>query len=68
MIEDKKLICNLFGQILKQTHHCSDLSELKYWPDSEEVIAIYKNGHRKNINVACDSGWGMLKDIIHGLE
>ena len=68
MKEDKKWVCSYLYAALKATRHCSDLEDLIYYPDTEEVIAVWENGSRKVINVACDSGWAMIKDIMRALE
>ena len=64
--EDKEMICRLLCEVLQKTRGCSDLYSLHF--DQDEIVtAIFKSGSQK-INVACDSGIAMIRDIVNHLR
>ena len=63
--EDKQEICNLLTQAIKKTRGGSDLSMLQYDADAEKVTAYFMGGGWREINVALDSGFSMIKDIVN---
>lgn len=63
-VEDKQLICDYLLETLKLTRGQGDLETLIYDPKTEIVTGTYKNGGRIRINVACDSGVSMIRDIM----
>lgn len=63
-VEDKQLICDHLLATLKLTRGQGDLETLVYDPETEIVTGTYKNGGRIRINVACDSGVSMIRDIM----
>lgn len=65
--EDKDKICKLLCKVLQLTRGVSDLKSLDFNPDSEIVTAVFEGGSR-TINVACDSGTAMIRDIMNHLE
>lgn len=65
--EDKDKICKLLCKVLQLTRGASDLKSLDFNPDSEIVAAVFEGGSR-TINVACDSGTAMIRDIMNHLE
>lgn len=65
--EDKERICKLLCKVLQLTRGASDLKSLDFNPETEIVTAIFEGGSRK-INVACDSGTAMIRDIVNHLE
>lgn len=65
--EDKDKICKLLCKVLQFTRGASDLKSLDFNPDSEIVTAVFEGGSR-TINVACDSGTAMIRDIMNHLE
>lgn len=65
--EDKDKICKLLCEVLQLTRGASDLKSLDFNPDSEIVTAVFEGGSR-TINVACDSGTAMIRDIMNHLE
>lgn len=65
--EDKDNICKLLCKVLQLTRGASDLKSLDFNPDSEIVTAVFEGGSR-TINVACDSGTAMIRDIMNHLE
>ncbi len=62
--EDKQLICDHLLETLKLTRGQSDLETLVFDPKTEIVTGTYKNGGKVRINVACDSGVSMIRDIM----
>lgn len=67
MEEDKRAICLCLSMTLRLTREYHDLSELKYDSDKEVVVATFAGGCTRVINVACDSGVAMVRDILRGL-
>ena len=65
--EDKTAICEHICEALKRTRHCEGLEPLTFYEATEEVVAIWDSGRRSIINVACDSGWGMIQDIMKAM-
>lgn len=65
--EDKQKICNLLCITLKATRSQSDLQVLIYHPESEMVTIAYSEGGT-SVNVACDSGIAMIRDILRAMQ
>lgn len=65
--ENKELFVFYLGKALKLTRQCEDLEDFVYYPDSEEIVAKFRNGTKKMINVECDSCWAMIKDALRAL-
>ncbi len=64
--EDKETICRLLCKVLQKTRGCSDLRSLNF--DQDEIVtAVFESGSQK-INVACDSGMAMIRDIVNHLR
>ena len=61
-------ICRELLPVLKMTRALCDLEDLEYQGDTEEVHAVFRGGYTKKINVACDSGLAMIKDIVNIIE
>ena len=66
-MEDKQRICDRLLETLKLTRLGTDLIDLDYIKESEIVVAHFEGGHKVDINVACDSGIAMIKDIIRAI-
>ena len=62
--EDKQLICDYLLEALQLTRGPSNLETLTYDPETEIVTGTYQNGGKVRINVACDSGVSMIRDIM----
>ena len=48
-----------------------DLAEIEYRQlanGDELAILIYDNGYRKPVNISCDSGVAMLRDILRAID
>lgn len=56
---------------LQKTSYLDDLAYLDYRKNDEEgtevVVAGFRNGRTKTINVHLDSGIAMIQDVIRGL-
>ena len=65
--EDRQQICDALLPALQLTRNLYDLMELKYGADREIVTGFFENGCRKEVNVACDSGTAMIRDICKWL-
>ena len=61
-------ICRALLPVLRMTRALRDLEDLEYHGDTEEVHAVFRGGYTKKINVACDSGLAMIKDIMNKIE
>ena len=68
-MENKQEICDRLLPALQKTRALNDLKDLDYhvYPE-EEVLAVFRDGYCRKINVACDSGLAMISDIIRGLK
>ena len=69
--DDKQHICDLLLVTLQATRAHSDLNSLDYkkHENSEEIVtAMYTNKSKINVNVSCDSGIAMIRDIIKRLN
>lgn len=66
--ENKQQICDSLLQTLQLTRMCDDLRSLEYQADTEIVVATFTGGGFMNINVACDSGIAMIRDICRAFQ
>ena len=69
--DDKQNICDLLLTTLQATREHHDLTELTYkMHDNHEetVTAIFNNKRKIDVNVSCDSGIAMIRDIIKGIN
>ena len=70
-MEDKAKIARNFAEVLKMTVAFYDLQDLTYAKtneDEEFVLAEFKNGRTKKINVHWDSGIAMIRDILRAIS
>lgn len=63
--ENKQKICRMLAAVIQQTRGGDDLKSLEYDEKTEIVTAYFAGGGKRRINVACDSGFAMMKDIIN---
>lgn len=67
MKENKQLITKLLMATLKVTRAGEDIVDMNYkvCEDGDEVVTIqYTWGAEKRINVSCDSGASLIRDVM----
>ena len=65
----KQIICDRLCEAIQQTSAGDDLEALRYDPKKEIVHADFTNAYdARQINVAMDSGWAMIKDIVNHID
>lgn len=67
-VEDKQQILFYLLLALQLTREYCNLEALDYDAETETVKAVYNCGSVEVINVACDSGIAMIRDVLRGLE
>ncbi len=67
MEENKKEIVGRLSILLKATRAGWNLDRLKLSEDQKEVLIIFRTGCEKRVNIECDSGIAVIKDVIRGL-
>lgn len=67
MEENKKEIVGRLSILLKATRAGWDMDRLKLSEDQKEVLIIFRTGFVKRVNIECDSGVEVIKDVIRGL-
>jgi len=68
MHEDKQKILDLLLPALQATRQYYDLKELFYDGPNEAVIVRYANGATETVNVDCDSGAAMIRDVLRAIR
>lgn len=69
--EDREEIIIRLFDALRMTREYMDLDHLEYKDlgnGVQHVIAKFEGGGTRTINVSCDSGIAMIKDILKGLQ
>lgn len=67
-MENKQEILNYLCKAIQATRAGEDVSLLEYDEEREWVI-VYFNGHiGRKINVACDSGIAMIRDVLRYID
>ena len=65
----KQVICDLLCKAIQATTAGDDLKALRYDPVKEIVHADFREAYdARQINVAMDSGWDMIKDIVNHID
>ena len=69
-MENKQAILNELLKAINLTRAGNDVRELKYDEERELVLVYFGNSTTsgRQINVACDSGIAMLKDVINHID
>ena len=68
-MENKQLICDLLLDAIRQTRAGDDVIALRFIGEEETVHVDFESGKDgRIINVACDGGWGMIKDIVNNID
>lgn len=63
-MEDKQAIYDALLTTLQLTRRYEDIQSIDYDAVSETVTVTYNEISHKYINVECDSGIAMIKDIV----
>lgn len=68
--EDKQAILDALKVTLNLTRAGDDITALNYDKEREEVQVHFNNSSfaARRINVSCDSGIAMIRDVMRGLE
>lgn len=69
--EDKQNVINYLFQALKQTVAGVGLDAIRYeqLTNGDEIaVLMYDNGYRKSVNISCDSGLALMRDILRAVE
>lgn len=67
--QTKQLILDKLAEVIRMTTAGDDLEALRYDPEKEVVHADFLCHYDlRQINVACDSDWVMIKDVINGIH
>ena len=69
--EDKQNVINYLFAALKQTVAGVDLESIRYeqLTNGDEIaVLMYENGYRKSVNISCDSGLALMRDILRAIE
>ena len=67
--QTKQLILDKLAEVIRMTTAGDDLEALRYDPEKEVVHADFLCHYDlRQINVACDSDWAMIKDVINGIH
>lgn len=66
MKEDKQAICTALAETLKLTRGFCDLIGIEYvkYDGFETATLVYRHGKGTPINVTCDSGEALIRDIM----
>ena len=69
-MENKQMILDTLKVAINLTRAGGDVRELKYDEERELVLVYFGNSTTpgRQINVACDSGIAMLKDVINNID
>lgn len=65
--EDKNLIVTWLYMLLKHTRAGDDIKALVY-DEEHETVEIIGDSYRTLVNVACDSGIALIKDVVRAIE
>lgn len=65
--ENKRRIVLLLERLLKETRIGSGIKEMYLDSEERNVTIEFKTGYRRNVNVDCDSGYAIIKDVLRAL-
>lgn len=73
MTEERRMkmqhILDLLRIVIAQTRAGEDVKALRYDADRELVYVDFESGKNgRVINVAYDSGWAMIKDVVNHID
>ena len=65
-MEDKQKVMDLLLAAIQSTRAGEDVTGLRFDPEKEIVYVDFTSCNRgRTINVAADSGWAMIKDVVN---
>lgn len=67
MNEDKQAICDALAETLRLTRNCDDIIRIEYNPNTECALVYLEGADPIPVNVACDSGTALIRDIMRRL-
>ena len=67
MGDNKQLICDYLCKAIQQTRNNNDLVSITY-RDATETCTLQYVGYKVDVNVACDSGCAMIRDIMKHVD
>lgn len=65
--ENKQMICDMLCRALHYTRGAADVTDIQYDADAETATVIFESGGKRVVNVACDSGTALIRDIMNNL-
>ena len=68
MCENKSEICAKFCETLKLTRQIADLEVIRIDEKEETAVIRFKDGGEFKANIAWDSGYSMILDILKALR
>lgn len=68
MEENKELICEKLTETLKLTRQFSDLEGIALESNEETAVVHWNGGFESRVNVTCDSGSAMIRDILKAIS
>lgn len=63
-MENREKIVKLLKMLLMSTRAGSNIADLVLKEAEEQVIIIYRNGGQRPVNISCDSGLAIIKDVV----
>jgi len=69
-MENKQEILEKLAEVIRLTRAGDDLDHFEYDEKRELVFAFFDESKHASrvINVALDSGWAMIKDVVNNLD
>lgn len=69
-MENKQEILDKLAEVIRLTRAGDDLDHFEYDEKRELVFAFFDESKHASriINVGCDSGWAMIKDVVNNLD
>ncbi len=63
-MENKKDIIFRLKLLLKITSAGEDIEDMELSDDEETVHIRFKDGYKRDVNIACDSGAAIIEDVV----
>ena len=68
MEESKRMIIAYLLRCLQVTNAGEPIEAIELSDDQETATIIYRNGYKKPVDIACDSGIAMIRDIAKAIN